>query len=219
MAHKTALVFDFDGTLSDVWPKAIEIYSQIGSKFGKGSRTADELLSLRHLTGKEILSELGIPLYKLPHFAHTMKKHLYANIPDVNTVPEIDTVTRQLAKEGYSLYIISSSYTRDIEAFLAHHNLTSVFTEIQGSFSLMGKHPPLKRLKKTCEKSGVQIVYIGDELRDAQCAKKAGVDFIAATWGGNNRQAFERFHISPIVDSPNDLLALIHAKYPISEAQ
>jgi phosphoglycolate phosphatase len=49
--------------------------------------------------------------------------------------------------------------------------------------SIFGKAP---RLKAMVRRSGIDprnVIYVGDEVRDAEAARKAGISFGAVSWG------------------------------------
>jgi phosphoglycolate phosphatase len=52
----------------------------------------------------------------------------------------------------------------------------------------------------------VDCVYIGDEVRDVEAAKKAGVKSVGVTWGFNNAQAIKTADPDITANQPKDLL-------------
>ena len=55
-------------------------------------------------------------------------------------------------------------------------------------------------------------MYVGDEARDMEAARRAGVHSVGVTWGFNNRSALEKANPEKLVDKPKDLLKLFAAK-------
>ena len=54
-----------------------------------------------------------------------------------------------------------------------------------------------------------ELVYVCDETRDVQAARKAGLRSIAVTWGFNSRKALEKAGPDFIIDQPDELLGII----------
>jgi phosphoglycolate phosphatase-like HAD superfamily hydrolase len=53
------------------------------------------------------------------------------------------------------------------------------------------------------------VIYVGDETRDIEASKKAGIPVIAVTWGLNDREILAMAQPDQIIDSPDNLLACI----------
>ena len=51
-------------------------------------------------------------------------------------------------------------------------------------------------------------IYVGDETRDVEAARKAGVQIIAVGWGLNSRASLLLQNPDFIVDSPEELTQL-----------
>jgi phosphoglycolate phosphatase len=48
---------------------------------------------------------------------------------------------------------------------------------------MFGKASQLRAVRRRLEVPGSEAVYLGDELRDAEAARDAGLRFAAVTWG------------------------------------
>ena len=55
-----------------------------------------------------------------------------------------------------------------------------------------------------------EIVYIGDEIRDINAAKKAKVKVIAVTWGFNSKEVLSEYQPDALVDQPQELIEVIN---------
>ena len=51
--------------------------------------------------------------------------------------------------------------------------------------------------------------YIGDEVRDVEAAKKAGVTSVAVGWGFNYPKALEKASPDALAKTPQDLLKIL----------
>ena len=53
------------------------------------------------------------------------------------------------------------------------------------------------------------VLYVGDETRDIEAAREAGLAMTAVTWGYNSEQALSALGPQHIVRSPGELLELM----------
>jgi phosphoglycolate phosphatase len=51
-----------------------------------------------------------------------------------------------------------------------------------------------------------ECVYVGDETRDVEAARKAGMRSAAVTWGFNSRELLEKSRPDFLIDRPGELL-------------
>jgi phosphoglycolate phosphatase len=54
------------------------------------------------------------------------------------------------------------------------------------------------------------VIYVGDETRDIEAAKKANVQVIAVSWGFNSPEALARENPNFLIDHPWELLEVIN---------
>ena len=54
-----------------------------------------------------------------------------------------------------------------------------------------------------------EIVYVADETRDIEAAKKAKVRIISVTWGFNSREILKKQNPDFLVDRPEEILRII----------
>ena len=52
------------------------------------------------------------------------------------------------------------------------------------------------------------VLYVGDEVRDIEAAKKAGIRIAAVTWGYNSKKALEAYKPDYLVTKPEELLQI-----------
>ena len=62
---------------------------------------------------------------------------------------------------------------------------------------------------KLLRKMGRQFVYVGDEVRDVEACKKAGVKMIGVTWGFNTKEALKKAGADYLVDNRTELRKLL----------
>ncbi|MDY6958395.1 MAG: HAD hydrolase-like protein, partial [Halobacteriota archaeon] len=77
-----------------------------------------------------------------------------------------------------------------------------------------GSHVFLKhrKIKKILKRRGIpydSAIYVGDETRDVEAAKRARIPVIAVSWGFNDGDALRRLDPDYAVDDPKELLEII----------
>ena len=53
------------------------------------------------------------------------------------------------------------------------------------------------------------IIYVADEVRDIEAARKAGVKIICVSWGYNDKSSLEKNNPDALVDNTDQLFAVI----------
>ncbi len=181
----THVVFDFDGTLADSREVLVRLYNELAARNGYGQLTAGNLDELRRLTILERCSRLGVPPYRLPFLGMQLIRSLRGTMTSVPFNEGIPELLEELRGRGLKLFILSSNSEENIRAFLAQHSAGAWVDGIHSGSSLFGK---ARRLRALMRKAGLrpeQLVYVGDELRDVQACREAGVRAIAVLWGAD----------------------------------
>ena len=93
-----------------------------------------------------------------------------------------------------------------VEEFLDSHGLRNLFTFISSTPKLTGKSKHLLAIAKTFSLDPVDMLYVGDEIRDIRAAAKAHIPCAAVAWGLNSRDALASENPSHLVDTPAQLL-------------
>ncbi len=201
------MIFDFDGTIVDSFETLLGVFDEIiGRKKPLSSR---EVELLRGMSMREIVKYLGLNKWQLPGMVFKAKKSIALKLPDIKTFPEIPEVIARLHKDGCKLYILSTNSTSNIDNYLVRNRLGHYFIQIYGDIGLRGKSPALKKLMKKENLNHSDCVYVGDEVRDVESAKKAGVTSVGVTWGFNNKNAITAAEPKYICNSPKELLKLL----------
>ena len=89
--------------------------------------------------------------------------------------------------------ILTSNSSQNVKEFLKNHQL-DVFDFTHSVSKFWGKSSGLKRLIRKYKLKPDHLLYIGDEIRDLEAAKKAGIRFAAVTWGYNSSKALKACH-------------------------
>jgi phosphoglycolate phosphatase len=96
--------------------------------------------------------------------------------------PGISDVLHHLAAVGIQLAIVSSNSRENVERVLGADN-ASLVAHFACGVSMFDKAAKLRQALRQCAVRPSQAIYIGDEIRDAEAAARAGIAFGAVTWG------------------------------------
>lgn len=184
-------IFDSDGTLADTLPWLRSIFNELAGAHGFKRVEPHEYERFRDLHGAALLRELGLPLWKLPPVMRDMRRRMAGHTGKFSLFPGISDVLHRLAAVGIQLAIVSSNSRGNVERVLGAVDARLV-AHFACGVSLFGKAAKLRQALRQCSVPPPQAIYIGDEVRDAEAAAKAGIAFGAVTWGQHGAEILGR---------------------------
>ena len=181
MKYKLA-IFDLDGTLADSFPWFLRVVNDVARQHGFRQVAPDDIEMLRRAGSREILKQMEVPLWKLPKIATHMRKLKQAHIRDIPLFTGVTDMLALLAQSGVRLALVSSDNENNARLQLGAE-ATSLFTDFDCGASLFGKAGKFKRVLKRAGVPPHLAIAIGDEIRDLEAARAAGIAFGAVSWG------------------------------------
>jgi phosphoglycolate phosphatase len=201
---RSLVIFDFDGTVADSFVESFAAYNRVAPRLRLRRVAEAELPELRRMATGELMTALGIPMWKLPRLMIGVRADLMDHFHTVQPVPGIGAPLRALAKAGHRLAIVTSNSKANVHAFLARHDL-GVFGTVVAGASVFGKSTRLRRLLKAAGANASNSVYIGDTSPDIRAAREAGTTAIAVTWGFSAREPLAAEAPDALVEATADL--------------
>lgn len=198
------VVFDFDGTLADSFPWFLRVMNDVADRYRFRRMEPQELDALRSLGSREILTELGVPAWKLPFVAAHLRKLKAAHRREIALFPGVDAMLARLKAGGVTIAIVSSDAESNVRTTLGKGNATAIAAFACGA-SMFGK---AARFRKVIALTGIPAeagLVVGDEVRDADAAESAGIAFGAVTWGYAAADALERQRPAEIFASVGEI--------------
>ena len=208
MSFRT-LVFDFDGTIADTLEEARAIYNRMAPDYGLREVPPDEIPSLRHLSLKLLLAQLGISKRHVPSLIARGTSMLRASIVHMALIEGMAEVLPELRRHVHSLGILTSNASANVDIFLRAHGLRELFGFISSTSKLTGKAKHLRAIRKTFSLHAADMLYVGDEIRDIRAARKAGIPVAAVTWGFNSPEALAAENPDFLVHSPREFIHIV----------
>lgn len=209
MNNSKHIIFDFDGTIANSIELALNTYNRIAPEY-KCKPIHEEF---RHLLSskkpQKYFKEYGITTFKLFLLVIRIRKELSKHISDIKPVNNIITSLHELKNAGFKLGILTSNSSKNVHKFLEYNNLSGVFDFVHSASNLFGKDKVFKRLIKRKDISIKNTIYIGDETRDIEASKKAGLPIIGVSWGLTERKILETLQPNQIADDPKELMVCV----------
>ena len=181
-ARPSLAVFDSDGTLADTLPWMRSVYNDVARDHGLRTFTPEEFERHRDLHGRSLLDAAGVPLWKLPLLVRDIRRRMAAHEGPLHPFPGVPAMLRDLRAAGIRLAVVSSNSRANVERILGPE-LVDLFDLFDCGASMFGKASKLKAVLRRLGVPAAESVYLGDELRDAEAARDAGMRFAAVTWG------------------------------------
>jgi phosphoglycolate phosphatase len=176
------ILFDFDGTLVNSLDAAFSAFQRVGPEFGCRSIAREDLERLRGLHALEVVRDLGVAMYRLPHLATRMRREMKADLMDTAPIDGMGEILETLLRRGHRLGVLSSNARASVREYIRRHRLPGL-DDVVGGTGLFGKADALRKEARRRDIHPAHLVYVGDELRDLEAARAAGVRFAAVAWG------------------------------------
>jgi phosphoglycolate phosphatase-like HAD superfamily hydrolase len=203
------IIFDFDGTIADSFEIVLAITNRLAPEFGFPPALPEDVERLRNLSSREIVRQSKMSPFKIPFLMRRMRGELHREIPHVQPIPGIKAALLKLKQQGYNLGIVTSNSSENVSAFLEAQGLSNMFDFIGSGMVLFGKGRIIQRMLKQQHVERSDVVYVGDETRDIEAARKIGIKVISVTWGYNTSQALAAENPDYLIHQPEELLQIL----------
>lgn len=211
------VLFDFDGTLADTFPWLVSAIRGAAQDFRFRELQADEVESLRSVGTRQVLERLGIANWKVPKIANALRRRMARDIDQIHLFVGVADLIERLQQQGRILAIVSSNSEANIRRVLGPE-LGPRFAHVDAGVSMFGKAPRLRKAVRRLGAQAQQVVYIGDELRDLEAARKAGIACGLVDWGFAHRETLEQAGPDAVFAAPSEIATWLLGTSPV-EAQ
>jgi len=188
MTRYRFVIFDFDGTLADSFGWFLANVNGVADRFGFRRVCDDDVEALRSTAPRDILAKLDVPHWKLPRIARHMRRLKTADLDTITLFPGAERMLRTLAADGIALAMVSSDNESNVRRALGP-DICGLFSHFACGASLFGKAPKFKRVMRKAGQAATETLAIGDDLRDLEAARQAGIAFGAVAWGYASAEA------------------------------
>ena len=174
-------IFDFDGTLADSLDWFRTSFHEVIARFDLTPVTAEELEQMRGLSAREIMARLNVSMWQLPAIVSDMRKRKLAAANEISLFKGIPAMLSDLQRRGIKTAIVSSDSEASVRQVLGPVN--SLITRFDCGAAIFGKHWKFRRVARRLGMEPADTICIGDEIRDIEAARAAGMDSGAVAWG------------------------------------
>ncbi len=181
MPTYTCIIFDFDGTLADSAPWFVTILNELAQRHRFRQVSEAEIEMLRGRANREIVKYFRIPPWKMPLIAADLRRMSAAAADTIPLFPGVPELLADLAAAGMTVAVVSSNGEETIGRVLGP--AAAAVRHYACGIGLFGKARRLNRLRKALRLDPARILCIGDEVRDIDAARQAGLPAAAVTWG------------------------------------
>jgi phosphoglycolate phosphatase len=202
------IIFDVDGTLADSFPWFAHVINDVADRFGFRPVAPDELETLRGCDAVTILRRLGVANWKLPMIARHMRALKAQHLHEIRLFPGVDRLLHELAQRDVVLAVVSSDAESNVRRTLGPVNASRIAFYACGA-SLFGKRVKFAAILKRSRILAGEAIAIGDELRDAEAARAAGIPFGAVSWGYGTVDSLRSAGPEHIFPNVEDILATV----------
>jgi phosphoglycolate phosphatase-like HAD superfamily hydrolase len=208
MTIKTVL-FDFDGTIADTFDLLITIYNSIAPKLHCKKLDRKDIPTLQASRPQVFFREYNVSIWKLPFLLYLGQKEMKKCIDSITPIDGMIEALHALKKAGFTLGIVTSNSQENVLSFLKKHEISPLFSFVYSGKSLFGKDKTFKKVFKEQSLDPSAVIYVGDETRDIEAAKKFGIPIISVSWGFNSRAILETLKPDVVVDKAEELVGYL----------
>jgi phosphoglycolate phosphatase len=206
MAVKYKLViFDFDGTLADTFPWFAGVINKVAEKYHFKRIEPDEHETIRGFDARGVLKYLGVPVWKMPLIANYLRTLMTRDIQQIALFQGIEDLLHRLSELGATLAVVSSNSHENIRHVLGAE-MAALIAHYECGVSMFGKEAKLRKILKRSGVAPAEAIYIGDEIRDSEAARKVGLAFGGASWGYTIAESLRAHAPADVFSSVDDIM-------------
>ena len=176
------VIFDFDGTIADSFPWLLNVLDEVADQYQMKHLDRADLELVRGLDPRRLMQTYKVPFWRLPAIGATIRSNMSRDIGQIRLFEGMDQVVRGLASAGVTLAMLTSNACANVRQVLGEE-IAALFDFYECDVDVFGKPARIRRLLKASGLPAGQTLMIGDELRDLEAARRAGIAAGAVAWG------------------------------------
>lgn len=213
---RSAILFDFDGTVFDTVEGITKSIQHAIRKHGMDA----ELEELRCFAGPPLVDKFmevfGVPDEEAEQLVVDFRER-YAPIGvyESEPFPGIHDLLAALRRAGKTLGVATSKPQNMAELLLERSGLLDCFDVIVGSDPKLNNNAKWEVVTRAMERCGATpecTVLIGDTKYDVAGARRCGIPCVGVRWGYASEGEMEEAGAAAMVETMEDLLALLCAE-------
>jgi phosphoglycolate phosphatase-like HAD superfamily hydrolase len=202
------LIFDFDGTIADTLPFTVNNVLELNRSMKLLNAEKIDIEKFRSMDLSNYIKSLKIPTLKLLYFVIRLQIKLGSQIKSVSTFNDLAETLVLLKRQGVRTGIVTSNSKGNVKKFLEKNNL-NYFDFIYTTINYFEKSRLIEKAIRKLKLTKADVIYIGDEVRDIDAARAAGIKIASVTWGYNLESVLTENKPDYLLNQPRDLLNLV----------
>ena len=208
MAAAKVVIFDFDGTIADTSSLIRGIYNEMAAENGWPAIDEKEYQRLRGLGFVKAQKWSGIKSWQIPSLMREGLRRFHRHSGEIKLFEGMPELINKLAKNGKIIYILSTNNPQIIEEVLGRYGIADKVKVLKRS-ALFSKHYPIRHLVAKNKYAPENVWMVGDEVRDIEAAKRAGIKGVAVNWGLQTTDLLDAAGPVATVAAPDALFAVL----------
>ncbi len=212
---KLHISFDFDYTLADSSQGAIICANHALKLLGQPERSAAEIKKTIGLNLEETYKQLTtcFKVEEVQKFSSLfLTKADEVVVQGIRFFESTKEVLAELKNDGHYLSIVSTKYTKRIDAALKRDELNYFINHVVGGDMVNESKPSPEGLELAIAHSGINrqsTIYVGDSKSDGLAAKAAGIGFVGVLTGVTTKQKLIEFDPIEVLDGLKGLTNVV----------
>ena len=210
-----AILFDLDGTLADTAPDLAAAMNRLQLERGL---TTTPYHALRPFASAGARGLIGVAFGLTPgddgyeELRVAFLDNYAASLAEQSSLFDgVSVLLQELAQRGLAWGVVTNKAARFTDLLIPQIGLQDAGCVISGDTTAHPKpHPaPLLEAARRLDLQPQECWYVGDDLRDIQAGRAAGMPTVAAAWGYCGHAEPITWEADALSTSPNELMALI----------
>jgi len=202
------VLFDLDGTLADSLEIGLNAMNRIRFLFGYKKLDKRDP-RLRRVSGPDFVKTiLGLNPLQAILWITLLKVLVARQAHKIKLFPGVKTMLKTL-RAFVKIGVVTSAQPGYTKTILKKAGLWPL-SIMEANVKYLEKDVRLLKLLKQLKLKPKEVLYVGDELRDAQACERSHVDFLAVAWGKDHADIFDSVKKVGIVKAPRDILRYVH---------
>jgi len=211
-----AVLFDLDGTLADTAPDLAAALNRLRAEQHLEPLALEKVRPFAS-AGARGLVHAGFGVKPGDAEYHALREaflEFYAERPCVETrlFPGIGELLAELARRSIAWGVVTNKATRYTEQVLEGLGLAPACVVCGDTTPHLKPHPaPMLHALGLLALPAAQCVYLGDDLRDIQAGRAAGMRTVAVDWGYHHPDSGGpgTWQADAVISQPRDLVGLL----------
>ncbi len=212
-----AVLFDLDGTLADTAPDLAAAVNKMRTDRGLAETPFEQLRPLASAGARGLIG-VAFGITPADQSYDAMRTEFLDNYAariaeHTHLFDGMQELLSAIEARGLSWGIVTNKPERFTNALVPLIGLGHAACVVSGDTTPHPKpHPePLLEAARRIQLAAESCWYVGDDLRDIQAGKAAGMPTVAAAWGYCGHTEPQSWEADIIADTPSSLIALLDA--------